>query len=266
MEKNILKKEEDFHDKWANSVNLDDVLVDEFFEACTSPENRQIMKWLGDVKGKKVLELGCGLGEASVYLAKKGAKVTATDLSGGMLKVAEKVAQKHQTYIDTVKCSADSIPFEENSFDIVYAANILHHVDLEAVMRESSRVLKRGGYFVSWDPLAHNPVINVYRKLASAVRTEDEHPLRMSDLEIYRKYFRKVRYDGKWFLTNLIFLKFFFVDRINPSEERYWKLILKDYKKLEKLYFRLEKWDRFLLKRFPFLKRYCWNIVVIAKK
>lgn len=266
MEKNILKKEENFHDEWANSVNLDDVLVDEFFEACTSPENRQIIKWLGDIKDKKVLELGCGLGEASVYFAKKGAKVTATDLSAGMLEVAEKVAERHHTCINTVKCSADELPFEDNSYDMIYAANILHHVDLEAVLKESCRVLKKGGVFVSWDPLAHNPVINIYRRMAAAVRTEDEHPLRISDLEIFRQHFRKIRYDGKWLLTNFIFIKFFFIDRINPSKQRYWKLILKEHKKLEKMYYQLENLDKHILKKFPYLKKYCWNIVIMAKK
>lgn len=262
----ILQKEESFHDDWANSVNVDEVMVGEFFEACTSPENRFIMKFLGDVRGKRIIELGCGLGEAAVYFAKKGAEVVATDISGGMCELAKKVAQKHGVTISTTQAYADKIPFPNESFDIVYAANLLHHVDVEAAIKEARRVLKPGGMFISWDPLAHNPVINVYRRMAMGVRTADEHPIRMSQLALFRKHFGEVKYETFWFTTLLIFLKFYFVDHVDPNKERYWKKILTDHTKLEKLYYRLEKIDKFVLGLFPFLKRYCWNVVIIAKK
>lgn len=266
MKKEVLQKEELFHDEWANSINLNEVMVNEFFEACTSPENRQIMSWLGNIKGKKVLELGCGLGEGSVYMAKKGARVTATDLSGGMLELAKKVAKKHGTSIETMKCSADDLPFKSKTFDIVYAANLLHHVDIEVALKESYRVLKPGGIFVSWDPIDYNPVIKIYRRMASEVRTVDEHPLKMKDIKIFRKYFKKVKYKGKWLLTNWIFVKFYFFNKIDPSKERYWKLILKKHKKLQPLYSKLEAADEIILSIFPFFKWWCWNIVVIAQK
>ena len=80
IDNKILDKEESFHDDWARSIQPHEVMVDEFFEACTAPENRLIMKKLGDVSGKKILELGAGLGEASVYFAKRGAEVIATDI------------------------------------------------------------------------------------------------------------------------------------------------------------------------------------------
>ena len=76
------------------SINPDEVMVDEFFEACTSPENRIILGKVGNLTGKRVLDLGCGAGEAAVYFAKKGALVTATDISSAMLEVVKKVALK----------------------------------------------------------------------------------------------------------------------------------------------------------------------------
>ncbi|MBI4680579.1 MAG: SAM-dependent methyltransferase, partial [Nitrospirae bacterium] len=60
MNPEILKKEICFHDNWAESINLDEIMVDECFEACTAPENRLILKELGDLSGKKLLDLGCG--------------------------------------------------------------------------------------------------------------------------------------------------------------------------------------------------------------
>lgn len=266
MSHHVFEKEEVFHDKWADSVNIDEVMVDEFFEACTAPENRYIMQSLGDVRGKKLLELGCGLGEASVYFAKKGADVTATDLSTGMLRVAEKVAHKHGVSLTTAQAYSHQTPFPDNSFDIVYTGNTLHHVDIDDTLKEAQRILKPGGVFVSWDPIAHNPIINVYRKMAMGVRTEDEHPLRMDQIKLFNKYFSQVAYETTWFFTLWIFIKFYLIDRIDPNKERYWKKILTEHKKLEKSYMRLEKMDKAFLRLFPFLKRYCWNIVVIAKK
>jgi ubiquinone/menaquinone biosynthesis C-methylase UbiE len=60
-----------------------------------------------------------------------------------MLELVKKVAKKHNTSVNTTQCSADSIPFKDNTFDIVYAANLLHHVDIDKTLKESSRVLKK---------------------------------------------------------------------------------------------------------------------------
>lgn len=267
MDKTILKKEEDFHDNWAKQTDLDNILVDEYFESCTTPENKYIINKLGDLKGKKLLDIGCGLGESSVYFAKKGAIVTASDISLEMLNLSLRLAKKHNVNIETLKCQSDKIPVEDNSYDVIYAGNILHHVNLEDTIKEIHRILRGGGgQFVSMDPLVHNPAINIYRKLAKEVRTEDEHPIKMSELKLFKKYFNNVEYDCFWLFTNFIFVKYYFIDKVNPNEERYWKKIIKDAHDIEKLYCRLEKIDNIVKKVFPFLKRYCWNIAIISYK
>ncbi len=266
MNQDILQKEEQFHDSWAETIDVDNLPVDEFFEACTAPENRWLLEKLGDLTGRKVLELGCGAGEASIYLAKKGADVTATDLSGGMLKVVERLAKKHDVSVKTHKTDADQIDFPDGTFDIVYAANLLHHVDIGKTLDEACRVLKPGGIFCSWDPIAHNPAINVYRRIATEVRTEDEHPLRMKDLKLFSKHFSKVEYATFWFFTLWIFIRFYFIERVDPNKERYWKKIITEHQKLEPRYNRLERLDRRFFRLFPFLRRYAWNIAVIATK
>lgn len=263
---NTLQQEELFHESWAKSINAAEVLVDEFFEACTAPENRIILAKLGDLRGKKILELGCGAGEASVYFAKQGANVTATDLSAGMLRVVEKLAELHGVTVATKQNASDRLDFPDRSFDIVYASNLLHHVDIEPTLMEASRVLKPGGIFASWDPLAHNPVIKVYRRMAMKVRTAGEHPLAMGDLRIFRRYFSQVDYETTWLTTLWIFIKFYLIDRVHPNRERYWKKILLEHESLAPLYGRLARIDAALLKALPFLKRYCWNIVVCARK
>ncbi len=262
----ILSKEECFHDYWANSISPEEVMVDEFFESCIAPENRWIIGKLDNIAGKSILELGCGVGEASIYFAKKGAHVTATDISEVMLQVVNRVAEKHKVQVVTRKCYSHNLDFKEGIFDIVYAANLLHHVDIESTIKEVYRVLKEGGVFVSWDPLAHNPVINIYRHLANEVRTEDERPVRIRDLKIYRRYFNKVEITTTWFFTLWIFIRFYLFEGVDPNQARYWKKIIVEHKRLERTYKRLEKIDKVFFKLFPFMKRYCWNIVVFCTK
>lgn len=263
---NILLKEEEFHDEWASNIDISKICITPSFEACTAPENRAIIKKLGSLKGLKILELGCGAGESSIYFAKQGAQVVATDISQGMLDVVQSLAKAHHVIVETKQAYSHKIDFEENTFDIVYAANLLHHVDLELTLKEVVRVLKPGGKFASWDPLDHNPFINVYRRMATEVRTEDEHPIKWRELNTFRKHFSHLSITTTWFFTLIIFFKFYFIDRINPNKERYWKKIITDHKKLERLYYFWERIDKFMLKFFPFLRRFCWNIVIIATK
>ena len=88
----------------------------------------------------------------------------------------------------------------------------------------------------------------------------------MKELKLFRKYFSNVEYETFWLFTNLIFVKYYFIDKVNPNKERYWKKIINDAKNIERLYYKFEKIDNVLKKIFPFLKRYCWNIAIISYK
>ncbi len=62
--------------EWALTTPLDQILVHECFEAPTALENRFILGQMGPLRGKKILDIGAGLGESSVYFAMQGALVT----------------------------------------------------------------------------------------------------------------------------------------------------------------------------------------------
>ena len=261
-----LSRERAHHDKWASQVETDNIDVDKFFEASTAPENRFILEKLGDIRGKSILDLGCGIGESSVYFAKQGGICTAADYSPGMLEVAMKVAEKNGVSIKTAVTNAMDIKMEDNSFDIVYAANLLHHVEPEKALMEIHRVLKPGGKACFWDPLKHNPIINIYRRMASEVRSEDEHPLDIKILDFIRSIFKEVEFDTFWLCTLWIFLRFYLIERVNPNDERYWKKIIYDEERIRNRYLFLEKIDKCLKKLIPFSRRYAWNIAVVATK
>ncbi len=257
-------REEQFHDEWGGVIDPDQVPVIETFEACTAPENRYITEWLGNVRGLRVLDLGCGAGEAAVYFALRGADVTAVDLSAGMLEVTRRVADRYGVTIRCRRQNAERLEFDANTFDVVYAANLLHHVDLDTCLTEVGRVLRPDGRFVSWDPLRHNPIINIYRRMAAPVRTEDETPLDIRDTESFRRHFHDVEHRCFWLAGLWIFMRFFLVDRVHPSKDRYWKKIITDADRLRGTYHRLAALDDFLIRRMPWLQRMCWNLAVCA--
>jgi len=256
-----------FHDEWAASIDPESVLVNESFTGSTSPEGEWIIKMLGDLKGKKVLELGSGAGEGAVFMAKQGADVTATDLSSGMLEVVKKVAALHDVTVKTAIASADDLSqFEKGSFDVVYAANLLHHVDIARCLDSVKEVLKPGGVAAFWDPVAHNPVINIYRRMAEGVRTPDEHPIKRSDMKLFRERFNEVNYRFFWLSSLWVFVKFWLIDRIHPSADRYWKLIITREQELRPMVSRLMRIDRLILKIFPPFGWWCWNIAIVVRK
>src|SRR6478672_1973713 len=83
-----------FHDAWAANTKLEDVHVRECFEAPTALENKFILRKMGDLAGKTVLDIGAGLGESSVYFALQGARVTTTDISPMMVEKVRQLAQQ----------------------------------------------------------------------------------------------------------------------------------------------------------------------------
>jgi ubiquinone/menaquinone biosynthesis C-methylase UbiE len=266
MLEEVFEKEKKFHDEWASTIDVDGICVKDYFEACTAPENRFILEQLGDVTGKKLLDLGCGAGENSVYFAKKGARCVATDYSPGMVEVALKLAENNGVKIEGMTANAMQLDFPDNSFDIVYASNLLHHLpDPKMAIGEMQRVLKPGGKACFWDPLKHNPVINVYRKIATKVRTEDETPLDINIVDFVRSRFAETNYDTFWLATLWIFLQFYLIEKVNPNEERYWKKIIIEQTRLSPLYNRLESMDS-MVKKIPGMKRFAWNLAVVATK
>ena len=266
MQEETLEKERRFHDAWAAAINVDGIRVQDYFEACTAPENRFILKHMGEIAGKRLLDLGCGAGENSVYFAKKGARCVACDYSPGMVEVALELAAANGVEIEGCTANAIALDFPDNTFDIVYASNLLHHLpDPQACIREMHRVLKPGGKACFWDPLKHNPVINVYRRIATKVRTEDETPLDINIVNFVQSQFSRTTYDTCWLATLGIFLHFYLIEKVDPNQERYWKKIIIEQKKLEPRYQRLEKID-VILKQFPLIKRFAWNLAVIATK
>jgi len=105
---------------------------------------------LGDVAGRRVLELGCGAAAGSRWLAGQGARAVALDLSAGMLRQAVAGADRTGVRVPLVQADALTLPFVDAAFDTVWTAfgAVPFVADSAAVMREVHRVLRPGGRWV----------------------------------------------------------------------------------------------------------------------
>ena len=108
-----------------------------------------MLSLIGDVRGKSVLDAGCGHGYYSVLLAKEGAKVTGIDISERMIELARRNADKASIDCKFYVCDIQDLTmFEPDSFDLVTSSIVVGYLDdLEKAFSYVYRVLKPGGSF-----------------------------------------------------------------------------------------------------------------------
>lgn len=275
MEKNSLvemihNREISHHDEWADQTEVKSIKVYESFESITALEGSYILHLMGDLSQKKLLDVGCGLGESSVYFALKGAHVVAMDISPQMVAKTLELARHHQVAerVTGLTVSAEHFQLPEKEFDIVYAANVFHHVtNLEETLRLIASALKPGGQLVCWDPIAYNPAINIYRRMTlGGNRTHDEHPLKFSQLKTFRKFFVEVKHREFWLSTLSLFFKYYLINSYDPNQVKYWKQIYEETERSIGWWFKpLKRLDHFLL-RIPGFNYFAWNMVISARK
>lgn len=120
-------------------------LYDESLGFLNSFEKDEILKMFRDLKGKKVLDLGCGTGRLIRDIRNYGGTVIAVDISEEMLKIVE----KKYPDVEMVCADAKNLPFNEGEFDVVVASFLIVHLKtLEQVFAEVYRILKDGGIFI----------------------------------------------------------------------------------------------------------------------
>jgi ubiquinone/menaquinone biosynthesis C-methylase UbiE len=154
-------------------------------------------EWLGDLHGKRVLELGCGPGDYTVMMARRGAQVIAIDIAPASVDITCQRAEcSGVTPVYLAWMAAEQLAFPAETFDWVVGFGVLHHADLSAVGPEVRRVLRPGGRAIFREPLGTNPVLQWARKRLAyrdKYRSLNEHPLAYADIHQVGQYFRATR-------------------------------------------------------------------------
>lgn len=125
-------------------------LGDADFVWCPENLREEDARLLGPVRGKRVLEVGCGSAPCARWLRSEGAEVVAFDLSAGMLAYAGEAARRSGITVPLVQADACALPFADGAFDIACSAfgAVPFVADSGLLMEEVARVLAPGGRWV----------------------------------------------------------------------------------------------------------------------
>ena len=240
-----LEREREYHNKaFAEDLRKS---VDKFYETIESSRDAHWHALMPLAQGCKVLEYGCGPGSAAFNLARHGAQVVGIDISDVAIAQSKAQAQAENLEIEFRRMNAESLEFEDNTFDMIVVSAILHHLDLDKAYQELHRCLKPGGKAVFIEPTGHNPLLNWYRKLTPQLRTVDEKPMRRKDFRKAASYFSEVTVDYyNLFTTAAVFFR----------NKPYFKKILSS----------LDRLDQWSFRWIPGLKYWGWMAVMILQK
>jgi len=128
---------------------------------------------LGSVKGKRILEIGCGGAQNSIVLSKWGAETCGIDLSRKQILYGCQLAKREGVRVNLTVGNMEKLPFRDETFDVVTTAISLFYVpDLNAAIAEANRVLVENGYitFSTCHPFSEGKLVRYRGRPAMVVR------------------------------------------------------------------------------------------------
>lgn len=128
------------------------------------------------VAGRRVIDLGCGMGTFAIEATRAGARGVGIDPSAAALAAARRVAAAENVPVGFVRADAAALPFAGGSGDVMIAADLVEHLDddtLRRVLTEAERVLGPGGALIVYTPSASH----LFERLRSAgvMRQDPSH-------------------------------------------------------------------------------------------
>ncbi|MBX2872361.1 MAG: class I SAM-dependent methyltransferase [Saprospiraceae bacterium] len=169
-----------------------------------------VLKYLSDIKGKKVAVLGSGDNEAVFALAGLGAAVTSVDISAKQLQYAAERAQELDLSIQFIQSDVTNLSaIEDAQFDLIYTGG---HVavwvsELQKYYQEAARILKPGGWFLVDE---YHPFRRVWKKTSDVLEIQNEYYHRgpyeyaMGDDVLYQQHGVYTCYEFHWTIGDFI--------------------------------------------------------------
>lgn len=152
-------------------------------------------EWLGDLRGKRVLEIGCGAGNVlTMEIARASGEYWGVDLAAERVEKLEKKLKA--AGLDQARAVAGDVlepGWAEGRFDVIYAGSVLHaFADVERAAEALERLLKPGGVMVAWEPMNTGWAVRLARALYRPFQPNRawHHPLRVKDVERWGAHFR----------------------------------------------------------------------------
>lgn len=160
-----------------------------------------VIEFLGDLRGKRIVEYGCGMGKLTVLLARSGALVSAFDLSEASVDVARRRAHESglDDQIEFAIAPGEDLPYADASFDLAFGKAVLHHLEPVAGASELARILRPGGRAAFSEPLGTNPLVVLARDHLPYPGKHErgaDIPLRRQDIDAWTAPFAGSRLQG----------------------------------------------------------------------
>lgn len=238
-----IKREKDFHN---DRFGTDDHVrgpTSKYYAVMRPVKDRYKQIISQSCVGKRLLEYGCATGGTTFAWARKGASVFGIDISDEAVKIAKETAAKDGLPVEFAVMNAEALEFPAKSFDMIVGTGILHHLDLNRSYSELSRVLNQDGFALFIEPMGHNPLINFYRWLTPKMRTDDEHPFKTRDIDLAKKYFKKVEVE----YYNLLSIS---------------SIVFRNWKSYPSILAFANRIDQILFTILPFTKKWAWMVIL----
>ena len=194
------RSEAEFFDEWAEKAGQNITPTDPLaLKRYSPPLRRRFSKefrflLMGELKGKTMLDVGCGDGANAVMLAQMGASVTGVDISPKAIELAGKRAELNGVQESVRFCCSqlETADFPENSFDIIWGDAILHHLiaELDVVAGRLTRWAKPEALMLFAEPTNFNDTLRKIRFMipVRSDATPDERPLEPAEINILRSH------------------------------------------------------------------------------
>jgi SAM-dependent methyltransferase len=192
-----------------------------------------------------VLELGCGAGDLSAELVRRGAVLTALDVSPALVERARR--RVDATFL---VAPAERTGLPDEAFDLAVGKWVLHHVDVSAAAAELRRVLRPGGRAAFFENQDRNPLLRLARRRLWGsgrlhwVGTEDERPLSRSDFAVLARAFEHVE---------LSYPSLYFFEALSRALGH-------------RLHGPLSAADRWVWRRLPAARPWSWHVLVSVER
>jgi 2-polyprenyl-3-methyl-5-hydroxy-6-metoxy-1,4-benzoquinol methylase len=217
-----------------------------------------IFKSMGDLRGKAVLDFGCGEGNLGVQIGSLGAQVLGIDISPELIDLARRRAELDHVsgHVDFQASDILETQPPAESFDFVVCTDALHHVDLPRVVGILHRCLKPGGALIVKEPVSFSKTFQTVRERLpiEIVASPGDRQLMEADLEDIRRPFAS---------SEIVYFNFLGrFSRFLPNSNR----IDRGHPITKAVMLALLGLDRIVISAIPFVRRYCGEVVIVARK